>query len=450
MRVERRNVASLAALVASVVGLAWAAWSLFRTRPAPEQAIPLAEAGRFDEAEAIVRASLQADPGYPAVNLLLAQILLKRPAPAGGEGDQVAVGQAREALEHLDRIRNPPPGMRALIPLWRGKALFRLGRLDDAEVAWDEALRLDPRTADAGWGLLEIDYLEGRAEDARRLALRLHEIEPDRRDRVQLLLELVRQDAQPPAPGWLVQWFEPVVQRNPGGLGPALALGLALVRTGELDRGLELLGRAVESHPESPIAWEAWLTGLDDAGQIDELDQALDRLPPALAAEPRFARYRGRVAQERQDWKAAAREYRHGLRADPRDPKLGYRLARALRQIGATAEAEPLDRRYQAYQAALNEVRPLYVEANAIKTLGVEPHPHLYRRLADLRERMGLRDEAQAWYRLALIGQPDDPISRAALERLARPGVLPAAPDEALFIRRVEVPHQEPATQHPQ
>jgi tetratricopeptide (TPR) repeat protein len=429
MRIQRRNVSVLAAMVASIVGLSGAAWYVFRIPPALELAIPLAEDGRFDEAQAIVRATLRVDPDHAAANLLFAQILLKRPTANDVEG---ALARAREALVHLDRIPDPPARMRVLFPLWRGKALFRIGRLDDAEGAWNEALRLDPLIPDAGWGLLEIAYLEGRTEDARRLALRLHEVEPDPHDRVQLLLELVRQDAQPPAPGSLVQWFEPVVERNPAELAPALALGLALVRNGELDRGLDLLRRAAEGHPESSIVWETLLTGLDDAGQIDELAQALLRLPPAPASQNRFARFRGRVAQERQDWQTAAREYRRSLSDDPNDPKLGYRLARALRQLGATAEAEPLDRRYLAYQAAASELRPLYEEANAIKTLGVEPHPALYRRLADLRERMGLHDEARAWYRLALLEEPDDSISRAGLERLAHPDVLEAKPADRI------------------
>jgi tetratricopeptide (TPR) repeat protein len=374
---------------------------------------------------------LREDPGRPATHLLLAQILLKRPAPPEPDGGETVVARAREALEHLDQITHPPSRMRTFVPLWRGKALLRIGRLDDAEIAWGETLRLDPTSPDAGWGLLEIYYMEGRAQEARRLALRLHEVEPDPHDRVQFLLELVRQDAQSPNPGWLVQWFEPVVRRNPGELGPTLALGVALVRNGDLGRGLDLLRQAVDEHPESLVAWEALLTGFDEAGEVDGLGQALDRLPPTLAAEPRFARFRGRVAQERQEWAVAAREFRRARLADPDDPKLRYRLSRALRQVGATAEAEPLHRSYQSYQAALGDVRRLYMEANAIKTLGVEPRPDLYRRLGDLRERMGLRDEARAWYRLALNEQPDDPVSRAAIERLATPEVVARPSDHS-------------------
>ena len=54
----------------------------------------------------------------------------------------------------------------------------------------------------------------------------------------------------------------------------------------------------------------------------------------------------------------------------------------------------------------------------AIKTLGLKPHPELYQRLADLREKMGRLDEAQAWHRLVLRDSPDDALSLAALERL--------------------------------
>ena len=67
---------------------------------------------------------------------------------------------------------------------------------------------------------------------------------------------------------------------------------------------------------------------------------------------------------------------------------------------------------------ARDQILPLYEEAEADKTLGVAPHPALYHRLADLRERMGRNDEALAWHRLVLRDQPDEPTSRAAVARL--------------------------------
>ena len=51
-------------------------------------------------------------------------------------------------------------------------------------------------------------------------------------------------------------------------------------------------------------------------------------------------------------------------------------------------------------------------------TLGTDPHPDLYHRLADLREHMGRPDEAAAWHRHVLKDQPDDLVSLAAVKRL--------------------------------
>ena len=62
--------------------------------------------------------------------------------------------------------------------------------------------------------------------------------------------------------------------------------------------------------------------------------------------------------------------------------------------------------------------RGAYYETLAIKTLGLKPHPELYQRLADLREKMGRFDEARAWHRLVLRDSPDNALSLAALERL--------------------------------
>jgi tetratricopeptide (TPR) repeat protein len=416
-------------------GLVWGVGQWLRWRPSLKDAIALAEAGRLDEAEARLRARLAVDPDDGATHLLLARVAVRRldaPEALAGRSPE---DLARRALDHLDRVHTSDPNRAVMLQVCRGRALHRLLRLEEAEAAWLEALRISPTAPEAGWHLLELYYIQGRREEARRLVWRLHEVEPDAHDRVRLLVELLRPDARPPAPGSIATVLGPVVRQNPHDLHSAIALGLAMVRNGELDRGLDLLRPTVEGHPESPVAWEAWLTGLDDGGRIDELGAALDRIPPALAADPRFARFRGRVAQERHDWRAAAGEYRRGLRHDPHDAKLHYRLALALRQVGAAAEAEPLERDHRAYQAALIEARPLYEEANAIKTLGVEPHPELYRRLADHRERMGRRDEARAWYRLVLADRPDDPAARAALERLGRADPRGLPPDAPLAIR---------------
>lgn len=407
-----------AAVAASALGLTWAVGS--RPRPAPDldRIARLAAAGQFDAAEAGLVAALRAKPDLDDAHLLWAQMKLDRPEPPTGSGQRPDPGPAETALNHLGRVRPAGPGRDALVRLYRGKAEYRLARLDAAEVSWLDALRLDPTVPEAGWCLLEMYYLEGRAEDSRRLALKLHRAEPDPRDRVQFLLELLRQDAQPLAPESVVQWFEPAARQAPDDLHVGLALGLARARSGKADDGSELLGRLAREHPGLADAWDAWLTGLDDAGDIEGLERALGELSPAMAGTARFARHEARLAQERGDIKATVAAYRRALGASPGDLAIGYRLARALRLSGDRAEADRLDRDHRALADARREARPIYEEANAVRDLGIAPQPDLYRRIADLRERMGLRDEARAWNRLVLRDRPDDPASLAAIGRL--------------------------------
>jgi tetratricopeptide (TPR) repeat protein len=93
-------------------------------------------------------------------------------------------------------------------------------------------------------------------------------------------------------------------------------------------------------------------------------------------------------------------------------------LALALRAAGRVREAEPFDRKVRAGQEAREQLQSLYEQANSDKTLGIAPHPKLYHRLADVRERMGREDEALAWHRLVLDDNPSDPISKEASARL--------------------------------
>jgi tetratricopeptide (TPR) repeat protein len=409
-------------ILASTILLGWGTWSIFRPMPTLDQALALVEKRQFAAAETLVRRYLKEYRSSDTGRLLLSQIqisLIELDMTASNLPDPQS---ALEVLANLHLVHPDNRKMAASVKLNQGKAEYYLSRFDQAEASWNEALRLEPTIPVAGWSLLDLYYIQGRNDEARRLALRLLEVEPDPHDRVQLLLELVRQDAQPPAPGSIVQWFEPRVQRNPGDVHANLTLGLALVRDGKADRGLRILEETVQQNPDSADAWDAWLTGVDanQAGgePLSLLVQAIKRLPPALAMSPRFARFQARAAQERGDLKEALSAYRRATTADPHDLRVEYRCIRALRQNGETQEAEQREHVYHARLAAAQEVRPLYIRVNAVKTLGTAPHPDLYQEVADLRERMGLREEAQAWHRLVLRDDPDNSRSRIALERL--------------------------------
>jgi tetratricopeptide (TPR) repeat protein len=422
--------APTAVLVASAFLLGWGAWSVLRPRPTLDQAHALAEAGQLDAANEHIRRYLREYPQSDAGHLLFAQIQIGLAELNATDSEPPDPQAAREALVHLGQVHPDDREMSASLMLSEGRAEYYLSRFDRAEACWLEALRLEPTIPVAGWSLLDLYYLQGRKDDAAQLALRLFEVEPDPHDRVQLLLELVRQDAQPPAPASIVQWFEPRVRQSPDDIRGNLALGAALVRAGKADRGLRILETMVQRHPDLAAAWEAWLTGLDEANQSGAeppslLVEATGRLPSALAASPRFARFQGRAAQERGDWKEAVKDYRRAALAAPHDQRVEYRLVRALRIAGEIEEAQRREHEYHARLTAAQEIRSLYAEVTAVKTLGAQPHPELYQRVADLRESMGLPEEARAWHQLVVRDDPRNPRSRAALDRLQGQGQRP-------------------------
>ncbi len=196
-------------------------------------------AGRVDEARAAIEDHLRRAPGDPRGLVVAGELALLGPTP-----------DPRRALAFLERVESADRRLSARARLDQGRAWERLGAMAEAEAAWKEALRSDPQVPEAGWSLLGLYYLQGRAEEARKTALALHRSEPDPHDRVQLLLELVRQDARPLDPGSVVEIFAPIVASHPEDRRSAVALGLAQIRNSRIEQGVELLSRTVQSRPE--------------------------------------------------------------------------------------------------------------------------------------------------------------------------------------------------------
>jgi Flp pilus assembly protein TadD len=421
---ERKIRRVLTFLLVALVGggLGCSAWQSGRSRPSLGEAIALADAGKLDEAEARVRARLAADPDDSASHLLCAQIILKHPDPPSVQAERRPSPWAGAAVDHLDQVRARDRSMAVLSHLCRGNALNRLMRVDEAEVAWLEALRVDPTAPEAGWNLLTLDYVQGRAEEARRLGLQLYSVESDPHDRALLLVELLRLDARPPAAGSVIKLFEPIERYRPDEFHTALALGLARTRANQVEQGIDNLRRLVQTHPDHVEAWDCLLTGLDESGQVELMEDVLGRVPTALSGAPRLLKHWGKVAQNGNRWKTAVDLYRRARTAEPFNPVVEYRLSRALRHVGETAEADRIEQRIRRRDVAIQELRPLFDQATATPDLGTRPHPDLYQRIAGVRERMQLPEEASAWHRLVLEMAPSNEVSLVALARLGLEG----------------------------
>jgi tetratricopeptide (TPR) repeat protein len=383
----------------AVVALGALAWWINRPRPSLDGVERLLASGRFDEAERRMLNYLDANPDAQSVRLDLARASVERSDPKPGL-----------ALEQLQGLRPANPETAAEVKLVEGVALFLGRRYDAAEASWLEALRLNPKVPEVGFRLLNLYALQGRDDDSRRLGLRLFVVEPDPKDRVQLLLQLIRHDAHAIDVGSIVHELEPVVQENPGDVHSALALGRALVRVGRQDEGLTMLRSAVESHREMVEAWDIYLWGLREAGRIDDLARALAELPRALADDPRADASRGAIAAHRLDWEAAARAYRRAWEARPSDTALAYRLGLALRNAKNDAEAQSLTTRLSEVAAAFERLRDLYDRLDAMPDVEATSHRGLFSEVAATLEPLGRIDEAWAWTQLSRGVPPGTPL----------------------------------------
>jgi tetratricopeptide (TPR) repeat protein len=401
---------TLPAVLAGIVlsaSLAFAAWAALRSTPSLEQVGPLARAGRFDLALRCVDEYLRTYPANPRAHLMAAELALNSPKP-----------RPKFALVHLRKVVPDSRGLAAAALLDRGKAAYLLKRYDRAETCWLKALARDPLVPEAAWALLDLYYQEGRNDDARRLAIRQYAIEPDRQDAARMLLELVRQDAEPVDPASVVIRFEPAVWRDAGEFRAAVALGLALIHTARVEEGVTTLRDVVRRRSDDPDAWDALLTGLNDGGLLDELLLEVARIPSSLEGDPKLERHLGRAAHVRRDWTAAAAAYRRAWEEKPHDVELLYLLDATLRGSGGVEGARELEPLERSAQTARSELRALYAEAAEKKDFGKVPDPDLYRRLAENRERLNRRDEARAWHLLILRDFPADRVSKAEAERL--------------------------------
>ena len=236
-----------------------------------------------------------------------------------------------------------------------------------------------------------------------------------------LLLELLRHDARPPAPGSLVKLFEPVVRDHPGDLHSALALGLALTRAGQVEKGIDELRRVVKTHPDRVEAWDCLLTGLDESGQVDVMEEELERLPAGIAESPRLLKHRARIAQGSR-WKEAVELYRQAQRPSPTTASSSTGSAgpcgtSARRPRPTASRSDSAAETSPSRSSGPSTTRPPRPATSASARTS-----ELYQKIAETRERMQLPDEARAWHRLVLLDEPGNEVSLAALARLGTEG----------------------------
>jgi len=386
-------VSTAAVLVASLLALAvfsGAFADMFTPAPRLDTSIRLIESRKFAQAEQALRSFLKRYPDNPQARLMLAELLIQHEEPP-----------AREILSLLSDMRNQRGRVENVVALVvEGQAHELLHELDLAESCYRRALARDPRSPPAVWWLSRLFYLEGRSEEDAAFTLRLASDEPQPLMRAQFLREHLRHEVQRLSPTSIVQDLEAPYRLAPASRHLAIAYGRALVRDGELDKGLAILKANRDRHGDAE-SWHAYFVGLDQAGDESALKTALSALPRSLAGDPRFAGIRGQAALNDGDYPKAVAALEASLASGPPDRETLFRLERALRLAGETERAAATGRRLNSLVEDRAEQTALYNRLAALDARSLLDSPDLLRRLAALRRRLGHPAEAVLWDALA-------------------------------------------------
>jgi tetratricopeptide (TPR) repeat protein len=282
--------------------------------------------------------------------------------------------------------------------LWRGIALWRLDRWQEAEDEWRRALEINPQVPEASWRLLIMYFYQQRFEEAEDLALKVYPIEPDPDDRARLLLELIRQyirqDGDLAGTEAAVMTLEPVLASEPDNPHVLRAVGLSYIQLGRMRDGAELIERARSLRPDDPQAAYARARYLSQSGQLQKFGEEWDRLPAAAREQARLLFYRGQWAEQVGDTAEAERAYRAAIQHDATDRKAHDQLASLLRAAGRRDEAEPVEAKRRELDEAREALAAAYMRTTQEDFVLSSDDCREFARLC---ERLGRIRQAQSW-----------------------------------------------------
>lgn len=308
------------------------------------------DAGRLEEAEALVREALELDPAQPEALHLAGVIALR-------------TGRPLEALDLIDRALARAPRM-AAAHASRGDALSAVGRPGEALGAYHDAIALDAASPAAWCGLGDS------------------------------LRELQRPDEA-------LRAYREALARDPGLASAHLNQGLLFMDRDQHEAAAASFERAVAARPDWPRAHAQLATARRRAGRLDEAIEGYRRavtLDPALVTG--FCDM-GHALWEAGRQQEAAEALHAALALDPERPETHCHMGHVCRALGY------LDQALSAYRRAL-AARPDFADAHY--HLGVlldELHRPL-EAIASYRTALTFQsDDARAHARLglALLGQ---------------------------------------------
>lgn len=237
-------------------------------------------------------------------------------------------------------------------PLYRsalGGIYARQGKLEEAVAAFREATRLDPANAQlrANLGKLSLDSGAVLAKQRRFraglvLARETAKLFPDSAS-AHIMLGLFETRNQQNVKA--VAAYRRALDLDPQSSEASVGLGIAQSSAGMFQESQATFEAGLKRFPSDPMHRQAYgvlLVKLAEAGSAPP-QQAIDMLQSALRLDPSLAEAHyqlGNLALAREDLQTATTEFVAALANGLDDSRLHYALARTLRRIGKTDEAE--------------------------------------------------------------------------------------------------------------
>jgi len=304
-------------------------------------------------AAAALRVVSDAEPQEPTSAYLLARELAAvgdaEPAAAAWSRFARAASDtpttARAPLIRLGLLRETP-GVTPFLPpvrYARGFALLRQGDLGGAIAAFREALRTDPLVTDAPVdgsprARAATAFRDGRAADARALLEEALAVDPGSAEATRVLGLVETADGRLTE---AVELLGRAVLLNPNDERARLAVAEARIDAGDLDAAVESLRATIEILPDSAGAHLALADAYQRQGAraeaIGELEATL-RLGPLLGANT-IHNTIGGLERDRQDFEGAASAYEAAVALVPDDPGAHLSLGKVYYDQGRQTEA---------------------------------------------------------------------------------------------------------------
>jgi tetratricopeptide (TPR) repeat protein len=329
-------------------------------------------------------------------------VLRLRVQAALGRGDLVV------AARLLARVRSSAAEA-VEARLAQGRLLIRAFLLREAEAAFRDCLRLDPKADEARLALIAILAVQRRGSDYETEAWALLKKGAEPIKALRLLAQAA--PAIPPDTFTRTADMGDVLRRclaaDPDDPNTRVALAHFERNRGRIDEALRLLEPCLlhpDSNPRAVLEWAACL--LDD-GELDRLRSLFEHPADSVRGLGEFWLLRGEWVRRKGLETESLDNYREAIRLDPRCSEAYYRLGLALREAGPEAT-----RCLEVSQKARN------LKDCVARISDHSRDPDQLVRAGRICAEIGRYREARAWFSVALSTNPRHAEARAALETL--------------------------------